>query len=102
MRDCPKIKYNAVVQIDEATVRLGNVFFISFRHFALIQQSKATCFFFVFCLFHCLGVDVFIQTRSCEQDVRPSLKIRLKDGGGEAEQREHEELHPGESCEDIF
>ena len=46
MRDCPKIKYNAVVQIDEATVRLGNVFFISFRHFALIQQSKATCFFF--------------------------------------------------------
>lgn len=56
----------------------------------------------VFCLFHCSGVDVFIQTRSCEQDVRPGLKIRLKDGGGEAEQREHEELHPGKSCGHIF
>jgi len=53
---------------------------------------------FVLCLFHSSGVDVFIQTRSCEQDVRPSLKIRLKDGGGEAQQRQHEELHPGMSA----
>lgn len=42
-----------------------------------------------------LGVNVFIQARSGEQDVWPSLKIRLKDSGGEAQQREHEELHPG-------
>lgn len=49
--------------------------------------------------FYCsAGANVLVQTRSCQQDVWPRLKVCLQNAGGEAQQREHEELHPGRTA----